>query len=432
MTASGVTPHNVFVLGLDAENLEVLQGLPNAHEYAFHQLLTIEELKHGEDIPVQELIAKAERQLDSFGGSIDAIVGYWDFPVSSMVPILCARYGLRCSSLRSRLVCEHKYWARLAQRAITDAHPRFAPVDPFDDDALANVDLDYPFWLKPIKGFSSMFARKITSAQDFHDALVSLRACVGRVGEPFDYVLSLVDLPPEIEALGGSCCIAEEEVTGHQVTVEGYARGDDITVYGIVDTVPYPDAPCFLRYEYPSRLPQSVQYQMADIARAVIAEIGLDHSTFNIELFWDETTDRLSILEINPRHSQSHAWLFWQVDGLPNHELMLDLALDRPRKLPRGHGPYACAAKWFLRRFDDGVVTRVPTADEIAAVEADIPGTEIVLEVDVGERLADLHDQDAYSYKLAHVLVAAADPEELDKKYQQCVERLPFAFEDAG
>ena len=38
--------YHVFVDGLADENLGVLRGLPHADEYAFHQLLTIEELQH--------------------------------------------------------------------------------------------------------------------------------------------------------------------------------------------------------------------------------------------------------------------------------------------------------------------------------------------------------------------------------------------------
>lgn len=423
-------PANVFVLGLDDENGQVLQELPNAEDYAFHQLLTIEELQHQEDVPIEELLDKAHAQLDRFDGPVDAIVGYWDFPVSSMVSILCERYGLASSSLHSRLVCEHKYWSRLAQSAVTDAHPRFAAVDPFDDAALAKLDLDFPFWVKPIKGFSSEGAHKVVNTEDFREAMAALRASTPRIGKPFAYVLSLVDLPPEIERLSPNACIAEEEATGAQATVEGYVRGADIGVYGIVDSVPYSDTSSFLRFEYPSQLPQSVQYEMADVSKDVVAGIGLDHTTFNIEFFWDEATDRLSILEVNPRHSQSHAWLFWQVHGLPNHELMLDLALNRPVRLPRGHGAYACAAKWFLRRFRDGTVTRVPTAAEIAAVEADLPGTDIRVEVAMGDRLSQLHDQDSYSYKLAHIFVGGADPQELETKYQRCIDRLCFEFDE--
>lgn len=66
---------NVFVLGLDEQNLETLRDVPRLADYRFHGLLSIPELQHGE-IPIADLIEKAERQLNEFDGSVDAIVGY--------------------------------------------------------------------------------------------------------------------------------------------------------------------------------------------------------------------------------------------------------------------------------------------------------------------------------------------------------------------
>ena len=119
---------NVFVLGLDDRNLGLLRSLEHAREYRFHRLLTREELMYGEvDLP--RLVDSAERVLADFDGPVDAIVGYWDFPVSSMVPLLCERHGLPSPGLRAVVTCEHKYWSRLEQQRVTDAHPAFALVD---------------------------------------------------------------------------------------------------------------------------------------------------------------------------------------------------------------------------------------------------------------------------------------------------------------
>ena len=70
-------------------------------------------------------------------------------------------------------------------------------------------------------------------------------------------------------------------------------------------------------------------------------------------------------------------------------------------------GPYAVAAKWFVRRVADGVVRRVPTAEEIAQVERDIAGCVVDVTVEPGERLSELHDQDSYSYAIANVYIGA-------------------------
>jgi hypothetical protein len=84
-------PENVFVLGLDELNLQTLRDLPHLSDYRSHPLLSYDELLRGEEIPLPELLSKAEQELGSFAGSVDAIVGYWDFPVSSMALALRER-----------------------------------------------------------------------------------------------------------------------------------------------------------------------------------------------------------------------------------------------------------------------------------------------------------------------------------------------------
>ncbi len=60
------------------------------------------------------------------------------------------------------------------------------------------------------------------------------------MGEPFDFVLSQLQLPPEVSGVGGRACLAEEAATGAQVTVEGYSFQGDVHVYGIVDSITVP------------------------------------------------------------------------------------------------------------------------------------------------------------------------------------------------
>ena len=98
---------------------------------------------------------------------------------------------------------------------------------------------------------------------------------------------------------------------------------------------------------------------------------------------------------------------------------------------PHREGRYATAAKWFLRRDDDGVAVRVPTAEEVERVEREIPGCTVTVGVRVGDRLSELHDQDSYSYAIANVFVGADSEDELREKYERAVAGLPFEFEEA-
>ncbi|TDQ50250.1 ATP-grasp domain-containing protein [Actinorugispora endophytica] len=419
---------NVFVLGLDECNEETLRALPDAGNYRFHGLLTIEELQYGDDIDIRALLEEARRRLDGFDGPVDAVIGYWDFPVTSMVPLLCRRYGLPSAPLEAVVKCEHKYWSRLVQREAIDEVPRFALVAP---DATARPDgLSYPLWLKPVKSFSSELAFRVTDDAGFREALHRINEGAGHLGEPFEFVMSQVRLPPEVAEAGGSACLAEEEGRGDQVTVEGYVHQGRARVYGVVDSLRYPGASSFLRYQYPSRLPGETLDRLADLSRRVVERVGLDATTFNIEFFADAETGDVTLLEVNPRHSQSHARLFENVDGAPNHECAVRLALGRAPELPHRRGRYAVAAKCFLRHFHDGLVLRVPTPGEVERVERDVPGTVVRIVAREGERLSALHAQDSYSFELARIFVGADDEEQLRDRYQACADALDFRIDD--
>ena len=420
---------NVFVLGLDEHNERILRDMPDAEQYRFHPLLSREEL-FGEQIPLGDLLDKAARQLKDFEGLIDAIIGFWDFPVSSMVPILCHRLGgLCCASLEAVVKCEHKYWSRLEQQKVIEEYPRFGLVDP-ERDTHPPEGVSYPMWIKPVKSASSELAFGVANQQEFQDALAQIRHRIGRMGAPFETVLDLVDLSPEIARVGGQVCLAEETLPGRQLTFEGYRYHGKTYTLGVVDSVRHEKSPSFLRYQYPAVIPDQVAERMAEISDRIVEQVGLEHTTFNIEFFWDENTDALGVLEVNPRHSQSHAELFTQVDGAPNHLALLRLVLGHDPQLPRRQGPYRVAAKWFLRRWHDGVVRRHPTELEIKQLQQEIPGVTVEVIAHEGDRLSELIGQDSYSYIIANIHIGAQDEAELTEKYQRCVRALPFEIDD--
>ncbi|MET9517919.1 ATP-grasp domain-containing protein [Streptomyces sp. NPDC002994] len=420
---------NIFVIGLDEANLPTLRAVPDPQRYDFHPLLTIEELQHGE-VSVAELFEKARAALDAFEGSIDAIVGYWDFPVSTLVPMLSERYGTRSTSLESVVKCEHKYWSRLEQQKVVDEHPRFGRVDLEADDPRPPEGVRFPMWLKPALSYSSELAFGVKDQQEFREAVDEIRKGVARVGRPFEYILDRLDLPPEMAGVGGQVCLAEEALSGIQVAVEGYVHKGDVTVYGVLDSINYPDSSSFLRHQYPSALPEPVVRRLHDVSERVMRQIGMEAATFSIEYFYDPQNDAINLLEINPRHSQSHAELFEYVDGVPNHHCMLALALGENPALPHRAGPYEVAAKWYYRWFADGAAHQVPTPEDIARIEREIPGVRVDVVPDEGQRLSDTPQQDSYSYELAHIFTGGNSEKELREKYDRCVAALGLAFDE--
>jgi hypothetical protein len=419
---------NVFVLGMDEHNHKVLQTMRDAEQYRFHPVLTFDDI-YGEQIAFSDALARAQQVLDSFEGSIDAIIGFWDFPVSSLAPLLRQRYGLPTPSVEEIVMCEHKYWSRLVQQRVIEEYPHFALVD-LDRDPTPPEGLRFPMWVKPVKSFSSVLAFGVADEQSYAEALEKIREGIGWIGEPFDELLKYVELPPEIATAGGQACLAEEAITGRQLTVEGYRYQGEVVIYGVVDSVTYDNSPSFQRFQYPSSLPAEVIQRLVEISQRLVGAIGLERNTFNIEYFWDPGTDSIALLEINPRHSQSHAELFADVDGMSNHEAMLRLALGRDPQFPHRQGRYDIAAKCFVRRFSDGVVRRHPTPEEIAAIEHIVPGVTIDLNALEGDVLSQMNEQDSYSYSLASVYIGATDEAELTAKFDQVVSALPYEIDD--
>lgn len=426
---------NVFVVGMNALNAERLARLRGVEDVVFHPLLTSEAVSDTQEFDIPAMLAEAEATLDAFDGSIDAIVGYIDFPVSTMLPLLCKKYGTRNASLESLLKCEHKYWSRkVMAEVIPDHTPTFTAFDPFDDNALSKIgeaDLRFPFFVKPIKSSGSRLGFRIDSPEDFAYAIAAFRAEIGQISEPFNYVLDQADLPDDIRAIEGHYCMAERVIGGRQCTVEGYVHDGEVVPYGTVDSIRYPQVLSFFYYLYPSTLPRRIQDQMNEITRKVMAHIGYDNAGFNIEYYWDEVQNKIWLLEINTRIAQSHCDLFEMVDGVSHQQVTVDLGLGRKPDMPQGEGPENVAAEFFYRVFfNDATIARAPSRAEIEVAAEQVPGTRIASYVKRGMKLSELPEQDAYSYAVASVWMGAGKQSKLLWNYEQVMKRLNYEFTD--
>ncbi len=423
---------NIFVVGLDDFHLSQLQALSRADSYHFHSLISYRKIKCGERFPVRRFLQKAPQRLAQFDGTVDAVIGFWDFPVSTLLPILQKQAGLIGPSLNAVLKCEHKYWSRLEQaKAVPEIIPPFHKIDPFHKDPLAQCHLAFPFWLKPVKSVLSYLGFLIRDHEEFRRCIRLVRQGIGRYADPFNVILKATDLPEEIQAVNGYHCIAEGLISsGRQCTLEGYAHKGDIHVYGIIDSVREgTHQSCFSRYQYPSQLPQKVQQRMIAAAKSFLVHIGFDNSPFNMEFYWNHRQDAIWLLEINTRISKSHCPLFKMVDGEYHHDVLIDVALGQKPDFPYRQGQFKTAAKFMMRCHKDGKVIAVPGRTEIEALKRRFPEAQIVIQIQAGMRLSDLRDQDSYSYEIADLFLGADSQDELLKKYQTALAMLPFAID---
>ena len=423
---------NIFVIALDDFTRRLFATVYHAERYRFHSLLPQEKIVAAASYSMPDLLAEAQQRLQDFDGPIDGIVSYWDFPATLMLPTLRQFAGLPTTSTASIIHCEHKYWSRLIQRQVVpELVPNVAAFDPYSTDPLAMIDLSFPFWIKPVKAHSSILGFKIETAAEFHAAIPAIQKSIRRFSNPFNYLFAQIDTPAEVADIDGNWCLAEEIIAAeNQVTLEGYVFNGEVTVYGAVDSLREVNPFSFSRYHYPSRLPTDVLQRMSEATIKVMKATGLDNEPFNIEFFHDPETDRVSLLEINPRISKSHCPLFYLVEGASHQEIMLDLARGQKPEYPHGAGRYPMATKFMVRRYSgDALVRRVPVNEEIQIMRHEIDGVSIVVWVKEGQQLSDFADQDSYSYEYANIFIGGHSEEELQHKYRRCLELLPFEFE---
>ncbi len=424
---------NVFVVGLEPFNLQLLEGLnTDQQRYRFLPLFNTSEVVYPEDFrfpPLKDLIRRAQQTFGEFDGPVDGILGYWDFPTSALVPLLQKDQGLPGPSLESVARCEHKFYSRTEQKKVVpEMVPDFQAVNPFAEDPVADITIDYPFWIKPVKSHSSFLGFYIDSPDTLREALKTIRRDIFRLAEPFNEFLAEADLPDEIAAVDGYHCIAEEIVSArHQCTLEGYCWNGQINIFGIVDSLRTgKHGSSFSRYQYPSVLPREVQARAIEAARKVMRHMDYNNGAFNIEFYWDPDRDSLALLEINCRVSKSHSPLFLLVDGATNQKVPLDLTLGHKPEFPHREGRHHYAAKFMIRFFEDGILERVPDERDLERLRATYPEAMVNLEAEQGMRLRDIPFQDSYSYEVGVVFLGGDSPGELEEKFEKVQEILDF------
>ncbi|SDY64849.1 ATP-grasp domain-containing protein [Citreimonas salinaria] len=421
---------NIYVLGMLDWQLEELKTIRDADLCRFHSLLTTDELMDHE-AGFDELLRRARRQLNE-GDKPDAIVCHWDFPSSCLAPILAAEYGLPGPSLEAVLRCEHKYWARIEQaRVAPECVPDFEAVDPFDPEAADKMKLDFPIWLKPVKGFSSQLGFKITDREGLDKALEEMREGIGDLGHIFDECLDHAELPPEVQGIGGSHAIAESIMSGDQFAHEGYVRNHKVTIHGVLDMMLSSDGKAVAGLRYPADLPDDLVDRANDVGRKIMRQVGFNDGCFNVEFLYDEDTDKLWVIEANTRISQSHCEMFRMVDGRSNHEIAVSVALGDEPTLPDHKGDFDTSAKFYITKDDDAKVTREPTKDELREISDEF-GALVEFEAHEGDTLSDLPNQPVYCYNVGYAWLGADSPQALRERYRELVSRLPMEFSDGN
>ena len=354
---------------------------------------------------------------------VDGVMASDDYPGSIVAAVIAQKLGLPGPAPAALLLCQHKYYSRIAQREVVpEAVPDFMLVDPEDLEGAA-VRLEFPVFIKPVKSFFSLHAQEIKSADELEAVARGARQHLGDFVKPFNQLLErYTDFP-----LDGGYLLAERLLCGHQVTVEGCVFQGGVAIIGIVDSIMYPGTISFRRFEYPSVLSEAIRQRMEDIAMRFIRSIGFDNALFNVEMIYDPVTGGIHVIEINPRMCPQFADLMEKVNGVNTYEIALDIAAGRRPTLRRPNAKYRAAASLVARLFDDRLVRRVPSLDELARFAERFPDARLKVLCREGHRLSD-ELQDGKSYRYALVNLGGESRGDVLARYEDAMRQLPFTF----
>ena len=338
--------------------------------------------------------------------------------------LLTQHLGLPGTPVEALLTAQHKYLARqIHQKTMPEHVPPFCGFR-YDADVSKAVTISYPIFVKPVKAAFSVLAKRCKDEAALREHLkfrVWETIIIKRLTSPFRRVSSK-HLTCEIDA---DCFIAEGCVDGAlQVCVDGYAHAGKVHVLGTVDSVMYPGTTSFMRFEYPSQLSAERITKLEAVATRAVEAIGFTHGLFNVELFFDPNTERITIIEINPRMAGQFSDLYERVDGKSLWALELDLALGNTPTFPSREGKFASAASFVFREFGDAVKHAPPVAEQNWLTRT-YPDARLFLDLKhATSRARETKWLGNYRYALAHM--GGTDHDDLMARFANVCEHLDF------
>jgi hypothetical protein len=272
--------------------------------------------------------------------------------------LVAEQAGLPGTTPEAVIACQHKLHARrVLGHVCPEANLRFSELEAQYGGPIPG-GLAYPSYVKPVKAAFSVLARPVRHERELHEHTRFGRRelwVIRRLVEPFERVAQ-----KRMPGCGTAHrMMLEEPVRAAQYNLDGYVVDGKLHVLGIVDAVMYPGTQAFMRWDMPSRLPAVVAERAAGVARKFLQAVGFTHGLFNMEFFHDAASDRLSVIEFNPRLASQFGDLYRRVQGIDAHAIGLALALGQdPSALPRAEPTAGAAASFVYRTFD--VRERVP------------------------------------------------------------------------
>jgi hypothetical protein len=288
--------------------------------------------------------------------------------------LIAERLGLPGATPAAVAAAQHKLHARgVLARVAPEANLEYRVLHAAYG---ANVpaDVSYPAFVKPVKAAFSVLAKSVRNQAELQAHTRFGRRelwVIRRLVEPFDRVSRRVLRDSNGHAPHTAHRLMLEEALPlgtPQFNLDGWVRNGDVHALGVVDAIMYPGTASFMRWEYPSKLKANVQAQALDVARRFLRAVGFQNGCFNMEFFFDPATQRLSVIEFNPRLASQFSDLYLRVDGVDPHAISLALATgEDPLRLPRAAPSASVATSFVYRSFSAEATPQAPSAAQRAA-----------------------------------------------------------------
>jgi biotin carboxylase len=326
--------------------------------------------------------------------------------------LLAERMGWPGTPVNAVLACQHKLHARQVLAAVCpEANCDFVPLNAAYGEPIPD-GLRYPAFVKPVKAAFSVLARTVNNREELqaHTRFGWWELWVIRhLVEPFERI-ARTRLP---QAGTAHKLMLEQPMPGAQYNLDGYVFDGQTHLLGVVDAMHYPGTQAFMRFDFPGLLNATLQARALEVARRFLTAVGFTHGLFNMEFFYDEATDRLGVIEFNPRMASQFSDLYLRVLGIDLHALALALARQvDPASLPRAKPTAGAAASFVYRSFEPDARVTQPTAMQKAAFNDAFPEALLFcFPKGSSEIQRDFKWLGSYRYGIIHL--AAADARQL-------------------
>lgn len=288
--------------------------------------------------------------------------------------LLAERMGWPGTPVKAILACQHKLHARqVLEQVAPEANVRFQLLEA-EYGAPIPAGLTYPLFVKPVKAAFSVLAKRVDGHEELHRHTRFGRGelwVIRRLVEPFERMAR--------ERLGlgvpsAHRMLLEEPVQADQFNLDGYVFKGETKAIGVVDAIMYPGTQAFMRHEAPSRLPAAVSDRALEVAQRFLQAVGFTHGLFNMEFFYNAVTDRLTVIEFNPRMASQYSDLYQRVLGVDMHAMALALTYGQdPAQVPQQAPTAGRATSFVYRAFDPAAGVTLPTPGQSQAMLSEFP-----------------------------------------------------------